>query len=312
MSWFLFGKSGKSKQRGKSTARRKSSRKLPWAMMAKLFAVVAVVVVLGTGWYYGELFLTRQINRDHNQNPPAIVFHELPAWLGEHRQQELANEISGKLKADPIQHDSLSAAAHRLAENPWVESVQRLVRKPGGVVVVHATYRRPAALVAARDGYHLVDTNGHRLPGVYPFEQLRALGLIAVINVGSAPPAEGDRWPGKDLAGALKLIDLIAAEPFADQVRAVDVSNYAGRMDGDKPQLRIMTDRGIVRWGRAPGEEGVYEPDAPRKMRMLADVAQQAASRGRIDADGKIVDVFHDTPMIHQPDNWSDTRSALN
>lgn len=309
MGWFLFGNTKKSRKR--KGAASKGKRKLPWLAMARMILALALLGGFAAGWFFGYRFLAEQVGAERAVETLTVVLDSPPAWLSDTRRNALTDLLLDGLDPDPLNHDSLQKAAERLANNPWVQSVERLVRKPGGVILVYATYRKPMALVAARDGYHLVDATGHRLPGVYPFEQLRSLGLMAIIGVTAAPPAEGDRWSGRDIDAALKLIELLSAQPFAPQVRAVDVSNHAGRIDDSKPQLRLITERGMIRWGRAPGEEGVYEPDAARKLRMLSEVARETKSRGLIDANGCIVDVFHDTPMIHPPSHLSRTRPTL-
>lgn len=303
MGLFLFGK-GKSKPKGKAKPKRQWSKTNAATgfdatrtyRLVRIATTLVVLAGLGIGVYFGQTYLKQRIAE---QQATAVDVHlvDAPAWLGESRIAELESEVAAVVRADPLDRRSLDKAAAMLASNAWVERVRRIDRGYRGRVDVHLIYREPVALVGARDGFHLVDAEARRLPGVYPYQQVKALGLPAITGVSAAPPAEGDPWPGADVRAGLKLAMLLAGTPWAAQVRAVDVANHAGRADRSYPHLSIITADGTVRWGRTPGEESIYEPPVDEKLAMLERIAD--SYRGSIDAGGRVVDVFLDTPMIH-------------
>ena len=303
MGFLLIGKgrrSGKTKRpaargvgRAAATTPRDPAR--AWRMARGLLVVVllgggAVAAYLGQGWLENRI-------ADEQATLIRAELTDTPPWLGAARADELRRTIAALVAPDPMDRASLTRVAGVLADNPWVASVNRVERGFDGVVSVSLVFREPVALVEARDGYHLVDGEGRRLPGVYPFEQLETLGLPALVGVRAAPPPEGQVWPGDDVQSGLSLAKLMAGTPWATQVRAVDVRNAGGRVDRQAPYLSIATAHGVVRWGRAPGEESIYEPAAEQKLAMLGQVAGKF--RGRIDAGGRTVDVFLDRPMLH-------------
>lgn len=303
MGLFLFGK-GKSKAKGKSARKPKRT----WANKGKAdgprsgarFARFALAMLLiggsAVGFYFGRDYLIGKIAA---QQAAAVEVElvDVPVWLGQQRAGRIINEVAATVDADPLDRASLEKAAELLNNDPWIEHVERIERDYPNRVVVHLSYREPVALIGARDGFHLVDAEARRLPGVYPYDQVETLGLPAITGVRAAPPAEGDPWTGQDVRAGLKLASMLSATRWASQVRAVDVANYDGRADRSYPHLSIITRQGTVRWGRAPGDEGIYEPAASEKLAMLQRIADSYA--GSIDAGGRVVDVFLDSPMIH-------------
>jgi len=303
MGLFLFGKS-KGKTKAKARPKRQWSKAKADAgfdpartyRLVRTLSTAAVLLALGVGVYYGRNYLEQRIAEQQTATV-AVRLIEAPAWLGESRVSEIERAIATIVKTNPLDRASLNEAAAMLADNAWVERVRRITRAYDGQVDAHLTYREPVALVGARDGFHLVDREARRLPGVYPYEQVRTLGLPAITGVQAAPPAEGEPWQGEDVRAGLKLAMLLERSPWADQVRAVDVANHAGRADRSYPHLSIITPEGTVRWGRTPGEESIYEPPAEEKLAMLERIAD--SYRGSIDAGGRVVDIYLDTPMIH-------------
>ncbi len=307
MGWFLpSGK--KSKKRGQGKPSRKWAQNATraaagpasrWRWARRAAAVVAVAG-LGVGAWLGYAPL-----RDHVAARAAhatagdlrVRLNNVPPWMRPEQVQRIVDEVAYRAGPDPLDRAALADAVAYLEREAWVRAVNSVQRHDRGVIDVHATWRHPAALIGARDGFHLIDPDGVRLPGVYGYDQLEALGLTAITGVAAAPPAQGATWPGNDVQAGLALAKLLAGRPFADQVRAVDVSNYAGRADDAYPHISLITRDGMVRWGRAPGEAGIYEPDAPRKLAMIQRVAERYG--GRIDANGQTVDVYLDTPLIH-------------
>jgi len=302
MGFFLFGK-------GKSKSKTKRKPKRDWARgggaswdpqntrRTARAAVTAIVLIgLAVGAYFGQDYLKQRVTAQQ-ATLVSVQLQDVPAWLGESRAVDIERTVAAIVDPDPLHRGSLERAAEVLADNAWIEKVRRIERGFDGRVLVHLRYREPVALVGARDGFHLVDARARRLPGVYPYEQVESLGLPAITGVRAAPPAEGQAWAGQDVQAGLKLAMLLSDTPWAAQVRSVDVANHAGRADRSYPHLSVLTRRGTVRWGRTPGEESIYEPPVDEKLAMLERIAE--SYRGSIDAGGRVVDVFLDTPMIH-------------
>ncbi|MHB1157355.1 MAG: cell division protein FtsQ/DivIB [Phycisphaerales bacterium] len=303
MSWFLGSSKKKKPKRQWVKQAKQTSTWDParWYPLLRVTFVVGVFVLLGFGYVMGRETLMHKVGLDEAAKPD-VRFVQVPAWMPPAHLERMKQQMAGVISNDPLDRQSLATAEHLLADNPWVRQVVRVERYRAGRVLVLAYFREPAALVGAKDGFHLIDAQAHRLPGVYTYDQLQQLGLPAITGCAAAPPTQGQLWPGADIVAALRLARLLMDQPFADQVRSIDVANYGGRDNPRDPHLLIKTsggDGGMVRWGRAPGEEGIYEPNAQKKLAMLRRVA--ASARGAIDAGGCTVDVFTDQPLSHSP-----------
>lgn len=309
MGWFLHTNT-KKKRKAPAGRKKKAApkKKADWDPHRTLLAIrlaVWVVVIGGliAGWMYGERWLRGRVS-EQRAALPRIELHEAPVWLSGYVGERLRTTVSASVEADPFDQQSLQRAARNLQLSPWVRRVRRVIRRPDGVIEVRAAYREPVALVQARDGYHLIDRDGVRLPAVYEPGVIGQLGLEVIRNVNAAPPRAGRVWRGDDVRAGLKLAQLVARQPWHEQVEAIDVANYGGRIDPGRPHLVMHTEGGLVRWGRPPGQARFYEPHTQRKLHHLDLVLERF---GAIDAGGQVVDVFRDNVLIH-PDG--DIQSA--
>ena len=98
-------------------------------------------------------------------------------------RQRIIEQIQKRISSDPMNRAELVRVARYLAEQPWVEVVHQVRRCGDGGVEIDARFREPAAIVEARDGYHLIDAGANRLPGVYAWEALRGLRIPVIIGV---------------------------------------------------------------------------------------------------------------------------------
>lgn len=296
MGWFLTSDKNAKKKKGGSRTAKRSAKKRQWdpartLRRMKIAGGVAVIGALAAGFHFGETAL-----RDHvagqRISEPRVLLVDTPSWMSRRIARDVRSIVARRLSGDPFDGESLHHSASQLADSAWVRRVDRLVRRPDGVVEVHAEYRDPLALIRARDGYHLVDGRAVRLPLIYSSQTVERIDLPVIVNVDRAPPQAGHRWPGGDVRAGLALARLVASQLWRHQVLAVDVANHAGRVDKSRPHLALLTDQGRVLWGRAPGEERFYEPDARVKLGHIRRVRRNF--NGRIDAGGKIVDVSGD------------------
>lgn len=267
-----------------------------WRKM-RILCAAAAVIVAAAGVYLAGQYIQRQVAQNAAVEPQ-VVLHGIPQWMGPERTESIRHAVAAALRANPMDHAALRAAFVEAANHPWVAGVERITRPDADRVEVALTIRTPVALVGANNGYHLVDCDGHRLPGVYRYEELASLKLPAITGVASAPPAEGGRWPGRDVTAGVALAMQVTAKPWADQVEQVNVANLNGRVDERLPQLVLMTRRnGKINWGRPIGDEDAYEPTAAQKLANLDEIAFRYG--GRVDAGAAEVDLHTTTPFIH-------------
>lgn len=307
MGWFLptferktSGKTASAKAKkakGKAAAQKAEfDPRRAWRM-----AQVGCFVMLGAGvlvgWNTAEHYLTNYVaeHRAAQAKSEQVALAHVPAWMSTGLQAELRQTVALPVGENPLDGDDLTTAAAHLQANAWVEAVREVRRLPGGRVVVDATYRQPMAVVEGRDGYHLVDGRGVRLPGLYLSHQLKELDLPLVTGVTDAPHRVGEVWPGDDLQAGIALGRLLRTQPYREQIVSVDVGS---RDSLGRVRLVIRTETGQVRWGLPPGEEKTIEPPMEAKLQRLAQVYRE---RGQIDAGGRMVDIYGADVFVHQP-----------
>lgn len=303
MGWFLT----KSKPAKKKPTSKKPATK-SWDPSATLRLLKATgwfvfIALLAGAWWMGERHLRTAVAAQKSALPQ-VELVDVPS----HVQQWLVNDIRRSVAAavdpNPFEQLSLQEVAAELDQHAWIQHVDRVVRKPDGVVSIVADYRKPGALIARPDGYHLIDGAGVSLLDE-PYGEFEAIkmNLPILMNVGHAPPDRpGERWRGNDIQAGLLLALLVEQQSWRGQVVAIDVENFDGRINPAEPHLALRTSGGMVRWGRAPGFEGSSEPKTAKKLANLERVRRLPASNGAIDAGGRIVDLApRDDAFIHDP-----------
>ncbi len=271
----------------------------------KVLGSVALAVAVVWAWDRGERALESYVSRHHAVHSGAqrVLLADGPDWMGQSIREQLQHLAADRAAVNPLAGHHLVDAAAGLERIAWVRCVRQVRRTGDGHLVVEADYRRPVAVVAGRDGYHLVDATCLRLPGLYLEHTAQRLGLPVIVGAANAAAEVGRVWPGEDLAAGVRLATLLAGEPYMDQVQAIDVM---GRDPMGRVRLALRTLNGTVRWGLPPGEEHPIEPSAAVKKLLLARVA--AEHDGLIDAGGHVVDIYDGNILLH---HWSTTNGAV-
>ncbi|MAE65265.1 MAG: hypothetical protein CMJ18_13420 [Phycisphaeraceae bacterium] len=250
----------------------------------RILIVAGTVLAIVVGCHFLERFLWRHAHERHGPVMEVRLDRERTD-LDRYAAQQIRRTVVHRISDVEASADLLPSILAALQDHPWVERVDSVRRTRHGIVI-DAEYRRPVAVVAHRDGYSRVDRVGVLLPGLFVASQIPDLGLPVISGVAAPHEGDGRPWPGRDLEGGLRVVDVIRDQPFADQVLEIDVS---ATDDRDRPRLALYTREGMIRWGLPPGEGRPIEPDTDTKLRRLAQVQRKWDS---IDAGGKIVDIY--------------------
>ena len=165
-----------------------------------------------------------------------------------------------------------------------------------GQLLIRCEFREPLAMVKSADHYYLVDRNGYLLPGLYQRQALDACGLMEIRGTTGTVPLVGKLWANADLQNGLKLVKLLRTVPFQQQIQAIDVTNFRGRVDPTASWIILVTDRNtVIRWGRPPGQERGLEITADEKLALLTGIYQR---HGHIDFGRSFVDVRRSTTEV--------------
>jgi hypothetical protein len=230
---------------------------------------------------------------------------------------------------NPLDHDVLNALAANytgtdaegvnhwtLRDNAWIQRITEVRRvispdRKSESIEVYADYRQPAAWVACKDKFYLLDKQAVRLPGEYSFEDRKATaGLMAISGVElpagmTAVPKPSETWSGDDLAAGMKLAEFLRGQSFDGQVASIDMANFRGRVDKNAPWILLDTiwpaadgKPRVINWGRPVGEESFYEVNAAAKLKALNGIYLRFS---RIDADRDYVDIRTDEVRLPKP-----------
>jgi hypothetical protein len=274
-----------------------------WKVIVHL--MIGVIFLSGTACVFRICQVYVERNLAFPTRPPKVTLVDRPAWMSDF----LADQIMKT--AEPIGLHSaydrqlLIDTASALRSNPWIRQVNQVRRVydqgPADTLELDCDYRAPVALVPWDDYYCLVDGQGIRLPEQYSADELPKIifGPDGKVNVRivqgavDAPPEEGRRWIGDDLAAGLELARLLAGKDFAEQIRLIDVTNYGGRVNSSEAQIVLVTQFNTqIRWGRPPSaQDGFVEVPASTKLDALEAIFTQT---GRVDANQPWIDVRFD------------------
>lgn len=214
-----------------------------------------------------------------------IAFIDLPESMHTLAEGDLRAGVDDLLRR-PWTDDALCEdIARRVADVGWVRRVGSVHRLANGRFDISAEYRRPVALVQKESQFVLVDGHGVRLPGRYAYDPRWPL----IQGVAAPVPSPGATWPGDDLRAGLAVLERIEPEPFRDQITAILVDNFGGRIHPRSSHIELATDQagGRIGWGSAPGAE-VEENDVEQKLALLRATYRET---GRVDGHHAVIDV---------------------
>lgn len=278
-----------------------------WALLKKVSLHATVVAVLLLAGVVGFKYLKRYVDRrvvfyDH---PPRIVLKNKPAWMSDYLADQIISSAKPLGAHSTFDHQLLVDVGDCLKNNAWIRDVKQVRRaytkQPGDTIEVDCDYRAPLALVHWKDYYWMVDSEGVKLPEQFTEKQLpqvvygrdNKLQFRVIEGVHNPPVESGQNWPGEDLVAALELARYLYGQPYADEVAAIDVSNFAGRESAKDAQLVLVTKRGSeIRWGRpVKAKDFFVEVSVAQKLSYMERVWKQY---GRVDANQPWIDIRFD------------------
>lgn len=212
-------------------------------------------------------------------------------WLPRQFQDELLRLARNALgdEARPFSGEPLASVGMAMAQSGWFDGTPTVERVNAKTIRVTGTWRTPAAVVR-RDGKdYLVSWKGRRMPPVYQPDQS---GFPVILDPVMAAPvtAEGapeyaSAWPGEDIAASLELLRAVVAQPWANQVKAIDASRFS-----DDSTLALVTSYNTrIEWGGRFSKPRLGEAPTQEKVDRLAYLFRE---HGRIDAGYPIVEVW--------------------
>lgn len=279
----------------KTKARRRKAQKRGWwesldptkrrrvvtgSALTILFLAVALAGLVGLSRleaHVGSILLQRAA--------PRVSFVDVPDRLATLVGSDLHDSVLDLLDRDWTDDTLCREMAERLGSVGWVARVNHVRRTSDARFEISCRYRRPFAMVQVGTDFFLLDGEGVRLPGTYQYDP--AWWLMQ--GAGASASAPGVKWPGEDVEAGLAILRVLAGQPFAGQITAVLVDNFAGRVDPRHTHVELATDRagGRIYWGSAPGSE-LEENSVEKKLAILRENFRRT---GRVDAHHAVIDV---------------------
>jgi len=235
----------------------------------------AVVGLLGWGLHRCWLhYAPSVIHRPRYLVPgQRITISPTPEWIHADIRGEVIRNAGLDGQLSILSADFVPAIRSAFLLNPWVASVDRIVKSYPPAVHVDLSYRRPVAVVemSGPSGTEMlpVDKQGIRLPAK-GLPEIRKQTLPRIGNIVGRPP-EGQKWDDPRVAGAANLANRLA--DLWQRLYLVDILPSARpEIHGpDRYFIFNLISRGGTRivWGAAPQDGPSGEASFATKLKRL-------------------------------------------
>lgn len=253
-----------------------------------------VVLFIGGAYALSRSIASNEAEDLYVVTKERISFTAPPEWIAEGVLQQVADVLFADKKSFDVRDRDLTkniTAAIEAAENPWVKSVDRVVKYYPTKVLVDIQYRRPVAMVEVKMkiedadwGLIPVDADGVILPGRGNDYLETNRKHFPRINLGGVAP-EGTKKPGHEwgdtrIAEAARIADSLGGVwTRLGFHRIVASASEEGR---NVYELHTAEGAHLI-WGSAPGAERPHENSAAQKVGMLLALQQTQIAAGEID-----------------------------
>lgn len=256
-----------------------------------------------------------------------------PQWMPDSLARKIAADILPE--GLDYYDDTLSEQVYKLAvAHPWISHVESVLKKrmtdgEKAYIELRARFRQPIAKAGAHGRYSFIDVDGAHLPDsadspqvpryvlaaslgdseatgkeIYYADQallpangvLKKIHYIIVDGVAAPAPGAGKPWAGEDLADGLKLVKLLLARPYADQITVVDVTNHGGRVSKSSSEITFHAQVGRsrateIRFGRFP-TTGDWVVGPAEKLANLDEYVR--SNKGQLAGVNEYLDLRYD------------------
>ncbi|MCG3127916.1 MAG: hypothetical protein CHACPFDD_02789 [Phycisphaerae bacterium] len=296
--------------KGKSSGNNRTQTAEPAGVSLRRGASALLWTASLSGVFFGLRELdaqARQIGTHERAADVRIEFVDVPAWLREPRNRDILEEVAAtaEYRGEQGTHSArlCEDVGVSLERSPWLKTVRQVEKRSDGLVRVSATFRAPLTMVVRGGWAYLVDEAGVRLPRQVRIDFVPPADWILLTGSQGAIPKVGETFNGPDVAAGLRLVKTVVERAALGMLRAradlraVDVSNYKGRVDARDAWIRITTSspESYIRWGLPPGEEYGIEASAPMKLAVLEELCRR--NGGTLPKIGP-VDVRNDDRVI--------------
>lgn len=242
----------------KLTKTEKKQRSIAVRSTLLIFMLIIIAVALVAGFIFMDRFVKRTSN--FADRSLGLELLDVPDWVGSQLQQEIV-DTAHKGGVDFLLNET---TARQVGENlrtlPWLYDVQVSIGAES--IIVKANYRRPLALIKARDGQFYIDAQSVVLNYI-PVDKLIIPEITGTSAYLLTPRSVGEKSAGADLAAAIELIELLSKmdvqvtpkKPLLAEIKSIDMSNFDGRRSSSQPHIVFYAEDGTeIKWGAKKGD----------------------------------------------------------
>jgi hypothetical protein len=269
-----------------------------------LHSTLAALLLAGGGYGFYKLREHVVADLSYPSETPRVVLNNPPAWMSDALAEQIVRSAQPTAKRSALDQGLLKEVSDILEQNPWVRQVKQIRRvygqSAGDTIEADCEYRAPIALVAGRNEYILVDGEGVRLPEHFSNKQTPPIvftregrvNIRIIEGVAAAPPRDGQKWAGEDLAAGLDLAKMLFGKDCAEEVHRLNVSNFKGRRNAREAQIVLITkNQTEIRWGEPVKMTFHSELSPAEKLSRLELVRKRF---GRVDGGYSWIDIRMD------------------
>jgi hypothetical protein len=243
--------------------------------------VILVVAALLTALILAERYVTAR----KGQEVGPLVMENVPAWVTE----ALLNDIwaAAGARTFALDRDTTQRVAQTLDTVAWLDDVE--VWMTDKEVRARARWRKPLARVDLKTSRFYVSADGTVLEPV-------SLSDLPIVTITGAPlvatPTPGQTLTVAELKAALALLALmeemdlraVPDRPLLTQIDHIDMTNYQGRRDSNKPHICLYAkDDTQIIWGAELGawDKHMEARDEEKLAKLYAYYAEVGSLMGK-------------------------------
>ena len=279
------------------TSRNKSSKpasRLPAPLVRALVWLVLAGLVTAAGYVgattaWAALASSPQFQLDLQ----SFALGDHPSWV---KGEEMSRELAGTLTALPdgasVFDRGVVEAVHRqLGSSPWLVQVSGVQRRLPNVLLIQATFRRPAGLAIWDGSRYMVDKDGCPLPERLFNPPLEWLGkpIPSIVDRSlKVPPPLGRAWDKPRMAVGAQFSEYLRRSGLYDRLSlaTIDVTNV-GRGSAEPDIVLTTTGGAQIKWGASSvypnvglSEATFLIPDAEKLQVLLGKLVDYPDLQG--------------------------------
>ncbi|MHC4075010.1 MAG: cell division protein FtsQ/DivIB [Planctomycetota bacterium] len=295
-SSFRFSQAGKKKKRNKDYLPSLKS-------FAKISAVIIMLAGVGAGFVFLERFVRKTVPVSGREAVIELV--GAPGWINEQLKERIFNAAKpygGDLKID--ENAAASVQQNIEAQVAWLDDI--VVQATHDRVRIKARWRKPLVLVKKFTQPFYLDAE----MVVLDYLPMSSLPIVEAkdLPLATKQPLPGDILHSQSLSAGVAIIakldrmdDILAAEkPLLYEIASIDVTNYQGRQNSQRPHILLYTtDNTQVIWGAQLGAWQRYmEAPDEEKLTKLYDYYTK---RGSLLGSAKYINLCDPQDSVPQP-----------